>query len=89
MSPGLIRMITDDGQPWEVKIGPRTLVEVHGTGGPGMLRPGVCVRFEATLVGRRNVAEEIAELTVFSPAETGRYGLGFRRPTRGLGAGWR
>jgi hypothetical protein len=69
VSRGLIHMLTDTQQPWFVQVDRRTQIQVHGEGGTELISPGVFVRFEAALIGRRIAAGEIAELALFNPAE--------------------
>lgn len=75
VSRGLIHMLTDTQQPWFVQVDRRTQIQVHGEGGTELISPGVFVRFEAALIGRRVAAGEIAELALFNPAEGFRAGV--------------
>ena len=75
VAPGLIRMVTDTQQPWLVQLDRRTQIQVRGTGGVELIAPGVFVRFEAPLIGRRIAAGEITEMALFNPVEGFRAGV--------------
>jgi hypothetical protein len=75
VTSGLIRMLTDTQQPWFVRLDRRTQIQVHGEGGAELIAPGVFIRFEAPLIGRRIAAGEIAKLSLFNPDEGFRAGV--------------
>lgn len=75
VSRGVIHMLTDTQQPWFVQVDRRTQLQVHGEGGTELIAPGVFIRFEAALIGRRVAAGAIAELALFNPAEGFRAGV--------------
>ena len=67
--PGMIQWTDDAGEPMYVKLTPQTQIQVMGTADPDFLRPGLFVRFSASLNDRGEVGGEVAELTIFTPRD--------------------
>lgn len=67
--PGMIQWTDDSGQSMYVKLLPQTQVQVKGTADPEFLRPGLFVRFHATVNQQGEVDGPLSELTIFTPRD--------------------
>ena len=68
MRPGFLQVATPEGN-WVVAVDRKAKVKVTGTAEPEYLRPGMYVRFEVELDGRKRAAPDskIQEITIFNP----------------------
>ena len=67
---GMVKIGTDSGESWLVRIPKTAELHVLGTAKPEFLRPGLYVRFKATIDQRGVAQEKIAELKIFTPDKT-------------------
>ncbi len=67
VAPGMIRMVSPEGQAWTLHLMPTTKVEVLGAATKEFLRPGELVRFIARVELRKSVVEEpVQSILVFT-----------------------
>jgi hypothetical protein len=74
LARGVIRMVTDDREPWTIELQRSAIVEVYGEGGRELIGERAFVRFNGQIDDQGNVEEELKEVTLFDPSDG--YALG-------------
>jgi len=70
IGPGVIVMAAGAGQFWQLRLTPKSKVQVRGTATASVLAPGQYVAFSADVDKRRGaIDEKVARLTIFTPSE--------------------
>lgn len=68
VGPGMIQLRTLTGELWLFRIPPTAKVEVKGTAEKSFLRPGMFVRFRATVDPKGHATSKVPQLTIRNPS---------------------
>lgn len=75
VGPGVMQVMSAEGDQWQVALGPKAEVFVSGTASPSFLRPGMLVKFSGKFNKKAESVEPLSSITVFTPrAEKPRQG---------------
>ena len=74
--PGLLQIVTGDGQQWRIGVGARPLnISFTGAADKSWLRPGMFVQFTGSFNKRGQAQSPIQEVKAFTPREGFRIGV--------------